>query len=208
LRLIAGHPDLQLVLATGERQAGSRVADLYPSLAAAYGDLVFGEADPAAADGLDVVFLALPHGASQHLVPDLAKRVGTIVDLAADFRLKDPALYPAWYGEEHEQPGLLADAAFGIPELFRDSLKGAKLIAAAGCHVTAAALALAPLVRAGVIDPTGVVVDTITAPSRPTPSSVPSTRTSLLTGCCGTGTPRRSNRPPVLRSSSRRISPR
>jgi N-acetyl-gamma-glutamyl-phosphate reductase len=165
LRLIAGHPHLQLVLATGDSQAGSRVADLYPSLAAAYGDLVFAEADPTAADGLDVVFLALPHGASQHLVPDLAKRVGTIVDLSADFRLKDPALYPAWYGEEHQQPGLLTEAAFGIPELFRASLKGAKLIAAAGCHVTAAALALAPLVQAGVIDPSGVVVDTITGVS-------------------------------------------
>jgi N-acetyl-gamma-glutamyl-phosphate reductase len=165
LRLIAGHPHLQLVLATGDSQAGSRVADLYPSLAAAYGDLVFAEADPTAADGLDVAFLALPHGASQHLVPDLAKRVGTIVDLSADFRLKDPALYPAWYGEEHQQPGLLTEAAFGIPELFRDSLKGAKLIAAAGCHVTAAALALAPLVQAGVIDPSGVVVDTITGVS-------------------------------------------
>jgi N-acetyl-gamma-glutamyl-phosphate reductase len=91
--------------------------------------------------------------------------VGLIVDLAADFRLKDPGLYPVWYGEDHHQPELLAKAAFGIPELFRDSLKTTSLIAAAGCHVTAAALALAPLVQAGVIEPTGVVVDTITGVS-------------------------------------------
>lgn len=159
MRLAAGHPHFDVVLATADSQAGGRLADLYPSLAAAYPDLVLRSADPAAADGLDLVFLALPHGASQHLVPDLRKRVATVVDLAADFRLKDPALYPEWYGEAHEVPELLADAAYGIPELFRDGLRRATLIAAAGCYVTAAALALAPLVRAGIIDPRGVIVD-------------------------------------------------
>jgi N-acetyl-gamma-glutamyl-phosphate reductase len=159
LRLCASHPDLDVVLATADSQVGGRAADLYPSLAAAYPDLVFAEPDPAAADGLDLAFLALPHGASQHLVPDLRKRVGHLVDLAADFRLKDPALYPTWYGEEHSQPALLAEFAFGIPELFRDELAGAPLVAAAGCYVTAAALALAPLVRAEAIEATGIVVD-------------------------------------------------
>ena len=144
---------------------GRPAADLYPSLAAAYPDLRFADSDPDLADGLDLVFLALPHGASQDIVPLLRKRVGVIVDLAADFRLKDPALYPRWYGEEHRHPELLAEAVFGLPELFRPSLPGATLIAAAGCHVTTAALALAPLVRAGVIEPTGVVVDTITGVS-------------------------------------------
>lgn len=159
LRLLAGHPSMRVRLATADTQAGGRVADLYPSLAPAYPDTVFTGPDPAAADGLDVVFLALPHGASQGLVPDLRKRVGTVVDLAADFRLKDAALYPEWYGEEHHHPELLAEAVFGIPELFREELVGAKLVAAAGCYVTAAALALAPLVRAGVIDRHGVIVD-------------------------------------------------
>src|SRR5579864_6101431 len=82
LRLAAGHPDFDVVVATADTQAGGRVADLYPSLAAAYPDVVLAETDPAGADGLDLVFLALPHGASQDLVPDLRKRVGTIVDLA------------------------------------------------------------------------------------------------------------------------------
>jgi N-acetyl-gamma-glutamyl-phosphate reductase len=159
LRLAAGHPDFDVVLATADSQAGTRAADLYPSLAAAYPKLTFAEADPALADGLDLAFLALPHGASQHLVPDLRKRVGKIVDLAADFRLRDASLYPRWYGEEHHHPELLADFAFGIPELFRSDLAGADLVAAAGCYVTAAALALAPLVRSGVIDPAGVIVD-------------------------------------------------
>lgn len=159
LRLLAAHPSIQVKVATADSQAGGRVADVYPSLAAAYPATVFTGPDPAGADGLDVVFLALPHGASQNLVPELRKRVGVVVDLAADFRLRDASLYPEWYGEEHHHPELLDEAVFGIPELFRDDLRGATLIGAAGCYVTAAALALAPLVRSGAIDPDGVVVD-------------------------------------------------
>lgn len=161
LRLCAQHPELDVVFATADTQAGGRAADLYPSLAAAYPDLVFAANDPALVDEhpVDLAFLALPHGASQHLVPDLRKRVAKIVDLAADFRLKDAALYPQWYGEEHHQPALLEEFAFGIPEFFRDQLQGADLVAAAGCYVTAAALALAPLVKAGAVEPTGLIVD-------------------------------------------------
>jgi N-acetyl-gamma-glutamyl-phosphate reductase len=159
LRLLAGHPALDVDVATADTQAGGQVADLYPHLASVYPDLVMSRPDPGVADDLDVVFLALPHGASQALVPDLRKRVGKIVDLAADFRLKDPNLYPRWYGEAHEHPELLAEAAFGIPELFREAIAGADLVAAAGCYVTAAALAVAPFVRMGMIEPTGVVVD-------------------------------------------------
>jgi N-acetyl-gamma-glutamyl-phosphate reductase len=159
LRLAAGHPQFEVKLATADTQAGGRVADLYPSLAAAYPSAVFTGTDAAAADGLDVVFLALPHGASQDLVPELRTRVGTVVDLAADFRLRDATLYPEWYGNEHGCPELLAEAVTGIPELFGPDLPGATLIAAAGCYPTAAALALAPLVRAGAVHRTGIVVD-------------------------------------------------
>ncbi|HSH61931.1 MAG TPA: N-acetyl-gamma-glutamyl-phosphate reductase, partial [Acidimicrobiales bacterium] len=94
LRLCAGHPDLDVVLATAESRSGAGAADIYPSLVGAYPKLVFADADPAAAEGLDLVFLALPHGTSQRLVPDLRKRVSAVVDLAADFRLNDPSLYP------------------------------------------------------------------------------------------------------------------
>ncbi len=159
LRLLAGHPDIDVVQATGDRHAGTAVADLYPSLAAAYPTMSLDATDPAVLADCDVVFLALPHGTSQGIVPGLRGRAKVIVDLSADFRLKDPSLYPIWYGDEHRCPELLAEAAFGIPELFRTELSGATLIAAAGCYVTAAALALAPLVRAGVVSPTGVVVD-------------------------------------------------
>jgi N-acetyl-gamma-glutamyl-phosphate reductase len=159
LRLLAHHPELEVRFATGDSQAGSSVAALYPSLAAAYPHLVYSELDPAAAAGLDLVFLALPHGASQAIVPELMGKVGHVVDLAADFRLRDPALYPEWYHQDHAAPELLADFAYGIPELFRDEIRAADHVAAAGCYPTAAALALAPLVRAGAIDTSGVVVD-------------------------------------------------
>src|SRR3954468_9058430 len=89
LRLCAGHPELEVAWATGDTQAGTAVADLYPGLAAAFPGLVFSSYDPAAAEGLDAVFLALPPGPSQSIVPDLRKRVGAVLDLAADFRLKD-----------------------------------------------------------------------------------------------------------------------
>ena len=159
MRLAAGHPQLEVVAATADSQAGGLLGDLYPSLAAAYPDLVLAGTDPSVADGVDVVFLALPHGASQHLVPELRSRAGLIVDLAADFRLRDPSLYPLWYGEEHHCPDLLGQAVYGIPELFREDLKDASLVAAAGCYPTAASLALAPLLRGGLIRPEGVIVD-------------------------------------------------
>ena len=159
LRICSAHPTFEVVLATGESKAGMAVADLYPSLAAHYPDLSYDSADPAAADGCDVAFLGLPHGASQALVPDLLGRVGHVVDLAADFRLRDGDLYPTWYGEDHEVPDLLTDAAYGLPELFRPGLADARLVAVAGCYPTAATLGLAPLLRAGAISPEGIVVD-------------------------------------------------
>lgn len=161
LRLIAGHPDLEVVVATGDSQAGTPVAQLYPSLAAAYGDLVFAPFRPglAAELGLELVFCGLPHGTSQEIVPDLLDGSRVVVDLGADFRLKDPGLYPTWYGVEHTVPHLLADAVYGLPELFRAELATAKLIATPGCYVTTATLALAPLLAAGLVEPTGIVVD-------------------------------------------------
>jgi len=105
------------------------------------------------------VFLALPHGESQRLVPDLVGHVGIVIDLAADFRLRDAGLYPTWYGADHLAPELLGRFAYGLPELFRPSLMGAQLVAAPGCYPTAAALALAPLVQAELVERTGVIVD-------------------------------------------------
>jgi N-acetyl-gamma-glutamyl-phosphate reductase len=165
LRLCAQHPEFDVVYATGDTQAGTRAAALYPSLAGRYPSLVFEEFDAQRAAGLDVVFLGLPHEASMALAPQLVGSVGCVVDLSAAYRLKDASLYPRWYGFAHDQPELLAQAVFGLPELHRSQLKGAALIATPGCHVTAATLALAPLVRSGLIDTTGVVVNSITGVS-------------------------------------------
>jgi N-acetyl-gamma-glutamyl-phosphate reductase len=165
LRLIAQHPQIDLVVATGDSQAGMRAASLYPSLAAAFPDLVFDEFDPGALDGVDVAFLGLPHEASMALVPTLIDRVGCVVDLSAAYRLKDARLYPQWYGFDHHQPVELDRAVFGLPELYRSHLPGARLVATPGCHVTAAVLVLGPLVAAGLIEPTGIVVNSITGVS-------------------------------------------
>jgi len=159
LRLCAGHPSFEVRVATGDSQAGTAVGSLYPSLRPAYPELSFTAFDLDGVDGLDVVFLGLPHGASQDIVPTLRGRVGAVIDLAADFRLADADLYPQWYGEAHHVPELLADAAYGLPELFRSGLDGAWLVAAAGCYPTATALALAPVVQAGLADPSMLVVD-------------------------------------------------
>jgi len=159
LRLLAGHPEFEVVVATAHTHAGEQVGSHTPSLAAAYPGLAYEDNDPARFDGLDLVFCGLPHGESQRIVPELRSRVGLVVDLAADFRLKDAALYPEWYGEKHNAPDLLDEAVYGLPELFRHGLAGATLVAVAGCYPTAAGLAMAPLVRARLVKPTGIVVD-------------------------------------------------
>ncbi len=159
LRLIAAHPHFELAYATGDSQAGVPARQLYPSLAVAYPDLVFEPYDAARAAGLDAVFLGLPHQASLTIAAELQGKVGCIVDLSAAFRLKDHTLYPRWYGFAHDHPELLGDAVYGLPELFRDDLPGASLIATPGCYVTASSLAIAPLVRRGLIEPDGVIID-------------------------------------------------
>jgi N-acetyl-gamma-glutamyl-phosphate reductase len=158
LRLCAGHPDLEIVIATGETMAGRRVSDLYPSLAPAYPDLVYRPYDPADVEGCDLVFLGLPHGESQSIGPDLRKRVGLVLDLAADFRLVHPADYVTWYGAEHTAPDELGQWAYGLPEL-NPEVATADAVAVPGCYPTAAALALVPLVEAGLVEREGIIVD-------------------------------------------------
>ena len=165
LRLCAAHPEFDVVYATGDTQAGTLAADLYPSLAGAYPDLLFETFDITRTDCLDLAFLGLPHEASMALAPQLVGRVGCVVDLSAAYRLRDAALYPQWYGFTHDQPELLATAVYGLPELHRADLGGARLVATPGCHVTAATLALAPLVLAGLIDTTDIVINSITGVS-------------------------------------------
>jgi N-acetyl-gamma-glutamyl-phosphate reductase len=153
------HPEFDLAVAQADSSAGSRPGDLYAGLSSSYGDVVLSVIDPTEAIGCDVAFVAVPSGHSQAIVAALVGKVGLIVDLGADFRLKDPASYEQWYHFTHQQPALLAEAVFGLPELFREEIAGATLIASPGCYVTAASLALAPLVRAGLIHDRGIIVD-------------------------------------------------
>jgi N-acetyl-gamma-glutamyl-phosphate reductase len=159
LRICASHPHFEVKYATGDSQAGTLARSLYPSLAATYPNLVFEEFEIGKALACDVLFLGLPHEASLELVPQLVNKVKLVVDLSAAFRLSDTSKYPQWYGFTHTHPELVANAVYGLPELNREALKTAKLIATPGCYVTAASLALAPLVKAGAIDPQGIIVD-------------------------------------------------
>lgn len=159
LRICAAHPHFEVKYATGDSQAGTLARSLYPSLAATYPNLVFEEFEIDKALACDVLFLGLPHEASLELVPQLVNKVKLVVDLSAAFRLTDTSKYPQWYGFTHTHPELVASAVYGLPELHREQLKTARLIATPGCYVTAASLALQPLVKAGAIDPVGVIVD-------------------------------------------------
>ena len=159
LRICATHPHFEVKYATGDSQAGTLARSLYPSLAATYPNLVFEEFEIDKALACDVLFLGLPHEASLELVPQLLNKVKLVVDLSAAFRLTETSKYPQWYGFTHTHPELVASAVYGLPELHREQLKTARLIATPGCYVTAASLALQPLVKAGAIDPVGVIVD-------------------------------------------------
>jgi len=148
VRLLAGHPGVEIDALYARNRDGSPLADEFPHLAPLGLTLVEGEPEPG---GVDVAFLALPHGASAEAAGRLASGGTTVVDIGSDLRLRDPAAYPEWYGFEHPAPDALADAVYGLTEFARDRLPGAKLIANPGCYPTAALLALTPFARAGVL---------------------------------------------------------
>jgi len=158
LRLLAGHSTFEVAVATGQRNEGASIAQHTPSLAASYPGVTYAPTTAASLEGLDVVFLALPHGASQAIVPELLGSVGRVIDLGADFRL-EPATYEAWYGESHLAPELCDLAVYGLVERNRDELNGAELVAVPGCYPTATTLGLAPFTDAGAIETSGLIID-------------------------------------------------
>ncbi|HLM16335.1 MAG TPA: N-acetyl-gamma-glutamyl-phosphate reductase [Acidimicrobiia bacterium] len=164
LRLLAGHPDIEVSVVTADTNAGATVGDLYPSLAVAYEGLTYEQVSPADLAGLDLAFLCLPHGQSQAIAADLVDTVAHVVDLGADFRLP-VAHYEQWYGEAHTAPALIDQFAFGMPELYRDEIVASRHVASPGCYPTSASLALAPLLAAGVVESTGIVVDAVSGVS-------------------------------------------
>jgi N-acetyl-gamma-glutamyl-phosphate reductase len=165
LRLCASHSDLEVVLATGESNAGKRIADHVPALGAAYPTMTFVPTNHVLTSPLDVVFLALPHGESQKYVPQLLELGVSVVDLGADFRLKDEHDYRNWYGGQHVAPALLTSAVYGLVERHRKELVGATLIAVPGCYPTASILALAPFLDAELIERRDIVVNALSGTS-------------------------------------------
>jgi N-acetyl-gamma-glutamyl-phosphate reductase len=155
LRLVHAHPELELSYVAAKRAAGELLTTVWPGLSGIPeldGKIVEALDPHKAASCCDVVFLALPHGVAAQVAPALVDSGLTVVDLGADFRLQDPASYQRYYGLEHPCPDRLADAVYGLVEINREQLKGAKLIANPGCYPTATALAVYPLLKAGYID--------------------------------------------------------
>ncbi|HEX8550908.1 MAG TPA: N-acetyl-gamma-glutamyl-phosphate reductase [Abditibacteriaceae bacterium] len=159
-RLISAHPNATVTAATasGER-AGQKLSDLFPSLRGIC-DVVLAPFDAdTLAQSCDVVFFSLPHGKTFDMAPPLLERGVKVIDLGADFRLRDTDEYAQWYKLEHKEPELLAEAVYGLPEYNREKIKGARLVANPGCYPTASILALAPFVEANVIERNSIIVD-------------------------------------------------
>jgi N-acetyl-gamma-glutamyl-phosphate reductase len=159
LRLLAAHPQLVPTKLFGDSKAGQPLGAVHPNLAAGYPEALVERFGDGALDGIDLVFAALPHGHSQRLAATILDKGIPFVDLGADFRLADAAIYERWYGHPHEAPELLGEFVYGIPELNREAIRKAKAVAAAGCYATAAILALRPLVDAGLVERDGLIVD-------------------------------------------------
>lgn len=147
LRLLARHPQAQVQVLTSRKEDGQRADALFPQLRGVC-DLAFTAPDLLDLARCDTVFFATPHGAAQELAAELVGRGVRVIDLSADFRLKDPGLYEQWYGRKHAAPELLAQAVYGLPEVNGDAIAVAKLVACPGCFPTAVQLGLLPLIEA------------------------------------------------------------
>ena len=165
MRLVAGHPQMRVGVAFGSSNAGQPVASVHPHLSLAYPAMSFSAWSPALMEGSDLILAALPHGETQRLADDLLAPGVPFVDLGADFRLDSAEAFERWYGEPHARPDLMASFTYGLPEFFRNEIKGSKRVAAPGCYPTAASLALRPLARTGAIETQGIIVDAVSGVS-------------------------------------------
>jgi N-acetyl-gamma-glutamyl-phosphate reductase len=160
-RILEHHPAICLDYVTSRAEAGKKLRDVYPFLQGFRGgDLSVMDPDPdALAEHCELVFLAVPHGAAMDLAAALRARGTAVVDLSADYRLRDAAVFAAWYKTEHRRPEVLAEAVYGLPELHAEAIARAKMVANPGCYPTSAVLALAPALRGGFIVPEDIVID-------------------------------------------------
>lgn len=156
LRLLAAHEEAEVVAITSRAESGRRVDDLFPNLRGHY-DLAFSEPDVKELAACDVVFFATPHNVAMNMVPELLDAGARVVDLSADYRIRDAALWSEWYGEPHASPQLLGEAVYGLPETSRDAIAGARLVACPGCYPTSVQLGLIPLLAKGLVDPAHLI---------------------------------------------------
>ncbi len=159
LRLLGGHPETEVVLAGTESYVGQELASVYPHLAGRVTLLGREASAEALAGECDVVFTALPHGVPMKLAPAVLGAGKRLIDLGADFRLKDTAAFEAWYKHRHEATDLLGEAVYGLPELYRSQIREARLVGNPGCYPTSCALAAAPLLKAGLVETRGIIFD-------------------------------------------------
>jgi N-acetyl-gamma-glutamyl-phosphate reductase len=158
LRLLARHSGVKLQAVTSRKEAGMKVAEMYPSLRG-WVDLAFSTPEEARLTECDVVFFATPNGIAMQQARELLDVGVKVIDLAADYRIKDLAEWSKWYGMQHASPELVEEAVYGLPEINRAAIKGARLIANPGCYPTAVQLGFLPLIEAGVIDTTSLIAD-------------------------------------------------
>jgi len=158
LRLLARHPHARVTVLTSRQEAGQRADALFPALRG-FCDLRFSGPEPEALAACQAVFFATPHGVAMEMAPSLLARGVKVIDLSADFRLKDPAVYQRWYRRPHACPELLAEAVYGIPELRRHEIARARLVGNPGCYPTAVLLGLLPLLEAEAVEVDGLIAD-------------------------------------------------
>jgi len=161
LRLLAVHPQAEVRVITSRKEAGMRVAEMFPSLRGLpqFTSLRYSDAAQADLTGCEVVFFATPHGVAMAQARELTEGGAKIVDLAADFRLKDPAEFEQWYKMPHACPDLLAESIYGLPEMHRDAIRRARIVGNPGCYPTAIQLGFLPLVETGIVDPAHLIAD-------------------------------------------------
>jgi N-acetyl-gamma-glutamyl-phosphate reductase len=158
LRLLARHPQVRLSAITSRTDAGTRVDAMFPSLRG-FVDLSFSHPDQAQLDQCDAVFFATPNGIAMQQARALVEAGVRVIDLAADFRIKDIPTWEKWYGMTHACPELVAEAVYGLPEVNREAIKSARLVANPGCYPTAVQLGFLPLIEAGLVDTSGLIAD-------------------------------------------------
>ncbi len=158
VRLLCSHPEVSLELLGSKSFAGQKISDVYQSFRHVL-DKECEEVSVERAAGCDIVFTALPHGASKTVIPALIESGLRVIDLSGDFRYDDAAVYEKWYGEKHSSPELLAESVYGLCELYRDKIKGARLIGNPGCYTTCSILGAYPLLKSGAGDSRNIIVD-------------------------------------------------